>query len=123
MADLLGKGAAFLHAKLIANASRPVLYRRGAQEATVQATIGRTLFRFDQDGGVTIRVETRDYLVAPGDLGALFPPQSGDQVDETVDGITTTFEVTGPGGEPEWRWSGPDRQRMRIHSKRISAQA
>jgi len=122
MADLLASGAAFLHAKLVANASRSVTYRRGATEVTVLATIGRTPFRLEDDG-VRFRVETRDYLIAPADLGALFPPVSGDRIQETVDGVIHTNEVTGPGGEPEWRWSGPDRQRMRVHTTRITAPA
>lgn len=120
MADLLGRGAAFLHGKLIANASRTVTYRRGAQEVEAMATVGRKVYRFDE-----IRIETRDYLIAPVHFADFIPalPQSGDQIDETIDGVTTTYDVVGPGGEPEWDWSGPDRQRMRIHTQRASAKA
>lgn len=123
MVDLLARGAAFLHAKLVANASRSVTYQRGATEVAAVATVGKTPFRLTDANGFSFRVETRDYLIAPADLGALFPPVSGDRILETVDGTTHTYETTGPGGEPEWRWSGPDRQRVRIHTTRMSAQA
>jgi hypothetical protein len=122
MPDLLQTGAAWLHAKLSASASHPVTYRRGAQEVEAAATIGRTLFRVD-DGGMPLRVETRDFMVDAAAIALFGIPEKADQISETIDGTTVIYEVFAPGGEPEWRWSGPERTRFRIHTQRISEQA
>lgn len=122
MADLLSTGAAWLHATLEANAAHPVVYRRGVQEIPVNATVGRTPFRIE-DGGVSLRIETRDFIITAAAMAALGLPNRADQISETIAGVTVTYEVYAPGGEPEWRWSGPDRTRFRIHTQRISEQA
>lgn len=43
MADLLGAGLDWLDRQRERFLTRPVIYRRGAQEVTVSATVGRTL--------------------------------------------------------------------------------
>lgn len=115
MADLLGTGAAWMHAKLAANASRPVMYRRGAQEVEVQATIGQTIFRID-DGGALVRVVTRDFIIDSAALADFEDPKRGDEITEMVNGIPRIYRLVNPGGEPHWRWSGPDSTRLRIHT-------
>lgn len=122
MADLLATGAAWLHARLAASAAHPVIYRRGAQTVQVDATVGRTPFRIIEDG-VSLRVDTRDFMIDAEALALFGLPARADQIDETINGVTVTYEIYGPGGEPEWRWSGPDRTRFRIHTQRISEQA
>lgn len=122
MADLLQTGAAWLHAKMAATAAHPVTYRRGGQAVTVQATVGKTPFRIVEDG-VSMRVDTRDFLIDAAAIALFGLPDRADQIDETTEGVTVTYEVFAPGGEPEWRWSGPDRTRFRIHTQRITEQA
>ncbi|HAT09766.1 MAG TPA: hypothetical protein DCS97_04080 [Planctomycetes bacterium] len=122
MADLLLTGSAWLHAKLSANAAHPVTYRRGEQTAQAMATVGRTPFRVE-DGGVLLRIDTRDFIISADQLTAFGNPEDGDQIDETTNGVTVTHEMYAPAGEPPWRWSGPDRIRYRIHTQRISQQA
>lgn len=121
MADLLQTGAAWLHAKLSASAAHPVTYRRGAQAVTATATVGRTPFRIVEDG-VSLRVDTRDFLIDAAAIAVFGLPDRADRIDETINGVTVTYEVYAPAGEPEWRWSGPDRTRFRIHTQRISEQ-
>jgi hypothetical protein len=104
-----------MHAKLSAVASRPVTYRRGAQEVTVQATVGQTIFRID-DGGALVRVVTRDFIIASADLIDFGDPKRGDEITETVNGIARIYRLVSPGGEPHWRWSGTDSTRLRIHT-------
>lgn len=120
MADLLAKGSAFLASKLGIFAAHSVAYaRKGAAAITIQATVGRTTHRIDQDG-VRLRIETRDFLCAPSDLGSLGKPVEGDTITEVINGVSTTYEVMAPGGEPCWRWSSTNHDRYRIHTTRIS---
>ncbi len=123
MGDLLDDGLAWLAEKLQAHASRPVVYRRGADEVTVQAIVGRTLLKLsDGYGGVRMEWTDRDFLIAAEDLilaGQKTLPQRGDQIRETTGGKTLVYEVLAPAGEPEWRWSDPHRRLLRIHTKQI----
>ena len=48
-ADMLQKGQEWLTSKLTQHASRQVVYRRGELGATLQATIGKSMY--DQDDG------------------------------------------------------------------------
>jgi len=126
MGDLLDDGLAWLAEQLKAHASRTVVYRRGANEVTVQATVGRTLLKLDDGyGGVRMEWTDRDFVIAADDLvlgGEKTLPQRGDQVRETVDGQTLVYEVLAPGSEPEWRWSDPHRRLLRIHTKQVGVE-
>jgi len=127
MADVLRDGAVWLAGKLKAFASRTVLYRRGAVEVSVQATVGRTLLRLtDGYGGVRMERTDRDFLIAAADLAAAFgpsfgEPEPGDRVTETgEDGAVHTFEALPYGGtEPCWRWADDYRVLYRIHCKQV----
>lgn len=123
MTDVLESANQWLLEELRAHASRPVVYRRGADEVTVQAIIGRTLLKLD-DGYGSVRMEwtDRDFLIAAEDLilgGQRVLPKRGDQILETQEDKTLVYEVLAPGNEPEWRWSDPYRQLLRIHTKQI----
>lgn len=123
MGDLLDDGLAWLAEQLKAHASRTVVYRRGTDEVTVQALVGRTLLKLDDGyGGVRMEWTDRDFVIAADDLvlgGEKTLPQRGDQVRETVDGKALVYEVLAPGSEPEWRWSDPHRRLLRIHTKQV----
>lgn len=84
-----------------------------APSIVIKAVPGRTLFRAENDCGVTVRTEARDFLVEAADLGA--EPQRGDLID--FDG--GRYEVLAPDGEPVWRWSDAFRLAYRIHTKHI----
>lgn len=123
MGDVIQQGMDWLAEKLKAHASTPVLYRRGAEEVTVQAVIGRTLLKLDDGyGGVRMEWTDRDFLIAAEDLvlgGQPALPMRGDQIRETQDGKTMIYEVLAPGNEPEWRWSDPHHRLLRIHTKQV----
>ncbi len=123
MSDLLETAAQWLAEKLKAHASRPVVYRRGADEVTVEAIVGRTLLKLDDGyGGVRMEWTDRDFLIAAEDLilgGQRTLPQRGDQIREPQDGKIVVYEVLAPGSEPEWRWSDPHRKLLRIHTKQV----
>ena len=91
--------------------SVPVLYRGAGGEGMAMAVPGRTVFHTRGDHGTWARTETRDFIVAAGQLGA--PPAAGDEI--VFQG--RTYEVLAPNGEPVWRWSDPWCTAMRIHTK------
>lgn len=126
MADLLQFGLDWLGDQLKEHVSRTVVYRRGANEATVQATIGRTLLKLDDGyGGVRMEWTDRDFLIHAADLvldGNAVLPQRGDLVRETQGTTTFVYEVMAPGKEPAWRWSDVYRKMLRIHSKQVGVE-
>jgi hypothetical protein len=126
MPDLLQTGSDWLADMLKEHASRPVVYRRGAGEVAVQATVGRTLLKLDDGyGGVRMEWTDRDFLIHAADLvlGAVAVlPERGDKVRETVGATTFVYEVMAPGKEPPWRWSDMYRKVLRIHTKQIGTE-
>ncbi len=114
---MLEQAAAWLEANRSAHLTVPVLYRRkGGGEATVKAALGRTPFRAEDQYGVTVWVESRDFLIALSELGAL--PERGDKIEYNG----RMYEVLAPNGEPCWRWSGTTHTTCRIHTKEIGEQ-
>ena len=126
MPDLLRTGTDWLAEMLKEHASRPVAYRRGADEVTVQATIGRTLLKLDDGyGGVRMEWTDRDFLIHAADLvldGEPSLPERGDLIRETQGTRTFVYEVMAPGKEPPWRWSDVFRKVLRIHTKQIGVE-
>jgi hypothetical protein len=123
MPDLLQFGSDWLAEMLQEHASRPVVYRRGAAQVAVQATIGRTLLKLDDGyGGVRMEWTDRDFLIPAGDLvlsGGAVLPERGDVIREAQGGQAFVYEVMAPGKEPAWRWSDVYRKVLRIHTKQV----
>ena len=112
--DLLGTAAEWLNEKREECLSVPIIYLLkdgGSLELT--ATIGRTLFRAENEYGVTIRIESRDFLISAEKLSVT--PQRGDRI--IYAGLR--YEVLAPNSEPVWRWSGTGQHTRRIHTKSI----
>lgn len=84
---------------------------RHGVERTVDAVVGRTVFRAEGEYGVTVRTESRDFIVTSDQMPE--EPMKGDMV---VWG-SMAYEVLAPGGEPVWRWSDGYRNARRIHTK------
>ena len=111
---MLEQASEWLNSQRVESLSTPVVYlRRGGERLTVNATLGRTLFRAENEYGITIRVESRDFLVSASEL--VNDPERGDQI--IFNG--TVFEVLAPNSEPVWRWSGSFHTTRRIHTKEI----
>jgi hypothetical protein len=124
MPDMLRQGQEWLAAKLTNHASRPVVYRRGEWEATLEATIGRSLYDQDDGEGIVTRSQVRDFLIDTQTLltsviGSL--PRRGDTIIEVDGDQTFVFEVMALGGDPPWRYSDPFRLKLRIHTKQIES--
>ena len=111
---LLEEAAAWLNSQREECLSAPIEYlSKGGTPARMTATIGRTLFRAENEFGVTIRVESRDFLVSVEQMPR--EPQRGDRIIHAG----RVYEVLAPASEPVWRWSGPQHVTRRIHTKEI----
>ncbi len=123
MPDLLEQGSKWLDDQRHRFLTRTVTYQRGEHTAEVSATVGRTIFRFDDAHGVVKRYVSRDFLIRAEDLvvdGEQTLPRRGDRIRETQGGQVYVHEVMGPGrDEPDWRYSDPHRQTLRIHTKQV----
>jgi hypothetical protein len=124
VADLLQKASAWLEDQRKRHLTQTVVYQRGVppdNTVEVAATIGSTVFQIEDGAGALLRVESRDYLITAADLvfdDTPITPRRGDRILEG--GLI--YEVSAPGGEPEWRWSDSYRQTMRIHTKQVDTQ-
>jgi hypothetical protein len=123
MGDLLQTGQNWLADKLKQHASSPVVYQRGADQVSVQATIGRTLLKLDDGyGGVRMEWTDRDYLIQAADLiltAGRVTPERGDRILDAIGTVTSIYEVMAYGGEPPWRFSDPFGKLLRIHTKLV----
>jgi hypothetical protein len=102
-----------------------VLYRRGAEQVAVKATIGKTEFELDDGSGVVVRIQSRDYLIQSADLvlgGVPSLPVAGDRIRETHGATTFVYEVNAPSNEPHYRFSDPFRKLLRIHTKHVATE-
>lgn len=118
MADLLGRASDWLEYQRTRHVTRLVTYQRGSELLTLAATIGKTVFDLDDGSGAVVREESRDYLILAADL-TLGLPERGDRISEQQNGQTFVYEVVGPGHEPCWRYSDPNRRTVRVHTKQI----
>jgi len=123
--DLLQKAMSWLEGQRHKHRTVGVTYCRGLFTVRLAATIGRTVFETQDGRGIIEKTETRDFLVRGVDLvldgsGAL--PKRGDRIRETGEDKLYIYEVMAPGKEPEWRWSDPYRQTLRIHTKQVDVE-
>jgi len=117
--DMLQQGSQWLEQMRTQHCSSPVTYRRGATEAELDATYGRTEYEVDDDYGLRIAAHVTDFLILAADFTPTFgEPEAGDQI--VADG--TVFEVMSLGTQGQWRWSDPHRQALRIHTKETGAE-
>ena len=124
MSDVLSTGAAWLSSQLKAKAGTSITYRRkNGGSVTVTATIGQTTHDTAGDFGTILTWQSRDYLINVADLvvnGQTITPQRGDKIVETAGSVEHTYEVMGDNDLPAWRFSGPYRNKFRIHTKQIN---
>ncbi len=116
MVDMLKNGMSWLESQREEHLASPVAYRRGDETVEVPATIGKTIFKIEDEYRRVVRYESRDFLITASDLlldEAIILPERGDEIiDEGF-----IYEVMAPANEPEWRYSDSFRNTLRIHSK------
>ena len=108
---MIETGMDALRAAQIDALATDAVYRRGADERSVKAVLGRTVFRSQNDYGAWVRTESRDFIVTAEQLD--IEPQAGDEIVYQGD----VYEGLAPSGEPVWRWSDPQQTALRIHTK------
>lgn len=110
---ILEDAAEWLNVQREKNLSVSIVYwKKGKMPVAMTATVGRTLFRAENEYGVTIRTESRDFLIGVDRMPE--EPQRGDRIVYAG----REFEVLAPNGEPVWRWSGTQHVTRRIHTKK-----
>lgn len=120
MADMLRTGAAWLSSQLKAAAGTTVVYRRGAEEAEVIATIGQSQFEAANQSGVVERWESKDFLISAADL-PFGDPVRGDVIVDELSGVVVEYEVASPRGVPEWHPGDAFGSIVRVHTIQTEA--
>jgi hypothetical protein len=115
--DLISNGAAWLAGQLIASASVNVAYKRGANTAQINATIGKSVFESNGQNGVTEQWESRDFIVRTDDL-PYGQPVRGDMIVEELNGVAAFYEVSAPRGVPLFHYGDAFQQLVRVHTKK-----
>lgn len=115
MPNIFEKGEAMQEAAFRYGAVSIDYFRNGSALASgIPAKLGRTLFRAENNFGVTIRTEQRDFIVRTSDLAAT--PEVGDEI--RYDG--RKYSVCAPNDEPCWKWhTRINHSQKRIHAKYI----
>lgn len=122
MPDLIADGLSWLDGQRDLHLGRTVTYRRGSDEVSVTATVGRTEYEeFGTDGSV-VRSESRDYIIRVSDLatllGAGLYPLEGDEIIEAFDGYELVCEaMTITAGTETWRYHDRRQNQYRITTK------
>lgn len=111
---LLERANSWLESQRLKSLSVPAIYiSRDGEIYKVKATLGKTLFRVENEYGITVRIESRDFLVSAKELPK--DPESGDKIFYSG----REYEVLAPNSESVWRWSGTTHLTRRIHTKEI----
>ena len=102
-------------------AGEPVVYVQGSAAIELTAVPASSAQPADEfiEASARIAEATRDWIITLADLvvaGVRLTPRRGDQVQQTVEGVTTVWEVT-PDGDQVFRYSDRARTRIRVHTK------
>lgn len=117
MPNIFEKGEAMQAAAFQYAAVSIDYFRNGAALASgIPAKLGRTLFKSENNFGVAVRTEQRDFILRDSDLAAT--PEVGDEI--RYDG--KKYSVSAPNDEPCWKWhSRTSHAEKRIHAKFMGA--
>jgi hypothetical protein len=119
--DVFQRGARMLERVRVANLSHEVVYRRGNDEITVGATVDQSTVETVVEGFAGVVDRMKDFLFARADLvidETPIDPTAGDEIEETIDGDTVTYEVMRPNGSPAWEFDDSMNLRVRVHTRR-----
>ena len=112
--------AAAAHAKA---AGQAITYIAGSNEIEIaDAVLGQTIYESETTPGIKVRSNVIDWLVLIPRLvddATPIEPAPGHRIVQAIDGVTRTFEVSKLDGEDCYVFSGPSRDRFRIHTREI----
>lgn len=123
MADMLRSSLDILSRLVSSKRGVPVTYQRGATSLTISATTGRTVFRYSDADGVSVREVSADFLfLCEGAWsGAIMGvPVAGDTI---TDADGRVFMVTKFNGEPCFRWTNSSHVAFRVHTSQMGGPA
>jgi hypothetical protein len=112
-----------LLASLQAVAGRSITYRRGSAAVALTAVPGVTQFEVASGSQYMEELRSRDFLFFASELilsGVRTEPQRLDTIDETVNGVTQSYEVNAPGPGQCFRYSDSAKTIVRVFTRRIS---
>ncbi len=122
---MLEDGMLWLEQQRHRNMTVPVAYQRGGGPAIeLDATLGKSTFKSQDDYGRLINTVSTDFLVRVEDLivdGQSVLPEAGDYIfypraSETNSKVGV-YEVAAINGEPCWRYSDINNKTFRVHTK------
>lgn len=100
-----------------------VIYSRGDDVCELSATFGRSEFQVEDADGVRLEFNDRDFIFLAETLilsAAVATPDRGDRVRViAADGTEELFEVLAPAGYDVFRYCDPQKNQLRVHTKRI----
>lgn len=102
-----------------------IRYCRNTDSVLLSATFGRSEFSIEDTNGVRVEYSDRDFIVSAVELvlsGATITPQRGDVIDVCGEAgeVLYVYEVLAPGGLQPYRHCDPERNLIRIHTKRLT---
>lgn len=114
-----------MDARLKAKASTAITYTRGPLSAALVARLGSTDFEEVREDGYVTNSRSKDFIVTAADLvlgGVKAEPAKGDEIRIASAAGTEVYEVTSPGGDKPWRYTGSGEHSIRIHTKQIDTE-
>lgn len=124
MANLMETAAEWLAERMEESAGRSVTYRRSLDSVALTATRNVTSHRVTDEEGFSTKVQTMDWTFKASDLvlgGSVVKPRRGDTIEETIAGVTTTYEVLAVSDDlPEWEPFDSAGVMLLVHTKKVS---
>ncbi len=122
---MLEDGMLWLEQQRHSNMTVPVAYKRGGGEAIeLDATLGKSTFKCEDDYGRLINTVSTDFLVRVQDMvldGQKLLPEAGDYIfyprASQMNSDVGVYEVTAINGEKCFRYSDINNKTFRIHTK------
>lgn len=120
MNDLIQEGTNWLVGQLQNHVSQSVVYSRGSDSVTLNATIGKTDRETFDDHGFGVKSQVRDFLLKAEELilnNQKVIPRRGDRITQTLGTQSHVYEVVETGGDKHYRPSDPYGVMYRIHTQ------
>ncbi len=125
MSNLMQRGAAWLGERLKAAAGRSVTYTRRGQSLTATAWPAKLDYDVEDDDGVFRRTTFYDWSFVTSDLDFANDPETfsarpGDEIKETLNGETLTYEVMPITSKGVEEWMDTAGELTVIHTKLVN---
>jgi hypothetical protein len=124
MPTLMQNAATWLGAQLQAAAGRSIIYHRSSDvSGTISGVCSKVEYEvLDRDEGAMTAVTFDDWLFTASELivnGTAITPRIGDQITETLNGTTITYEVLPIDKRPCFEFADSSGILLTVHTKRV----